>query len=46
MKKGIGKAYIALGIVSVLWGTTYIASRISAHAIPGLFVSGVRQFVS
>jgi drug/metabolite transporter (DMT)-like permease len=46
MKKGTGRAYIALGIVSVLWGTTYIASRISVHAIPGLFVSGIRQFVS
>jgi drug/metabolite transporter (DMT)-like permease len=46
MKKDLHKAYIALAIVSFFWGTTYIASRISALHIPGLFVSGVRQFIS
>jgi len=40
------KAYIALALVSFFWGTTYLASRISAHYMPGLFVSGVRQFIS
>jgi drug/metabolite transporter (DMT)-like permease len=46
MKREISKAYIALGIVSFFWGTTYIASRISAQHMPGLFVAGVRQFLS
>src|SRR5687768_10317230 len=46
MKKELQRAYIALAIVSFFWGTTYIASRVSALHIPGLFVSGVRQFVS
>src|SRR5437762_2988209 len=46
MKKDLNRAYIALGIVSFFWGTTYIASRIGAQHIPGLFVSGVRQFSS
>src|SRR5919112_1583528 len=46
MKKDLNRAYIALVIVSFFWGTTYIASRISALHIPGLFVSGVRQFIS
>jgi drug/metabolite transporter (DMT)-like permease len=46
MKKDLNKAYIALGIVSFFWGTTYIASRIGAQHMPGLFVSGVRQFTS
>jgi drug/metabolite transporter (DMT)-like permease len=46
MKKELSKAYIALGIVSFFWGTTYIASRIGAQHMPGLFVSGVRQFSS
>lgn len=46
MKKDLNKAYIALGIVSFFWGTTYIASRIGTQHIPGLFVSGVRQFLS
>jgi drug/metabolite transporter (DMT)-like permease len=46
MKKELHKAYIALGIVSFFWGTTYIAARIGAQHMPGLFVSGVRQFLS
>src|SRR3954469_19591053 len=45
-KKELQQAYLALAIVSFFWGTTYIASRISALHIPGLFVSGVRQFTS
>jgi drug/metabolite transporter (DMT)-like permease len=46
MKKDLHKAYFALGIVSFFWGTTFIASRIGAQHMPGLFVSGIRQFVS
>jgi len=46
MKKDLNKAYIALAIVSFFWGTTYIASRIGTQHIPGLFISGVRQFSS
>ena len=46
MKKDLHKAYIALGIVSFFWGTTFIASRIGAQHMPGLFISGIRQFVS
>ena len=46
MKKERRKAYIALAWVSFFWGTTYLASKISAQHIPGLFVAGVRQFVS
>ena len=40
MKKELHKAYFALGLVSFFWGTTYIASRIGAQHMPGLFVSG------
>ena len=46
MKSERNKAYLALAVVSFFWGTTYLASRISAQHIPGLFVSGVRQFIS
>src|SRR5882672_8336184 len=46
MKKELNKAYIALGLVSFFWGTTYIAARIGAQHMPGLFVSGIRQFLS
>jgi len=46
MKKETRKAYIALAMVSFFWGTTYLASKISAHYMPGLFVAGVRQAVA
>ena len=46
MKKELHKAYFALGLVSFFWGTTYIASKIGAENMPGLFVSGLRQFMS
>ena len=46
MKRELYKAYFALALVSFFWGTTYIASRIGAQHMPGLFVSGLRQFIS
>ena len=46
MKNGLTKAYIALGLVSFFWGTTYVASRVGAQQMPGLFMAGVRQFLS
>jgi drug/metabolite transporter (DMT)-like permease len=46
MNKELSKAYMALGVVSFFWGTTYIATRIGAQHMPGLFVSGLRQFLS
>lgn len=46
MKKETRNAYIALGLVSFFWGTTYIAARIGAQEMPGLYVAGIRQFLS
>jgi drug/metabolite transporter (DMT)-like permease len=46
MKKELTRAYIALGLVSFFWGTTYIASRVGAQHMPGFFMAGVRQFLS
>jgi drug/metabolite transporter (DMT)-like permease len=46
LKREIQKGYLALAVVSFFWGTTYIASRIGVQHMPGLFVSGVRQFSS
>ena len=46
MKKELQNGYIALIVVSFFWGTTYIASRIGVRHMPGLFLSGVRQFFS
>jgi drug/metabolite transporter (DMT)-like permease len=40
------KALIALAIVSFFWGTTYLASRIGAQEMPGLFLAALRQFIS
>jgi drug/metabolite transporter (DMT)-like permease len=39
------KAYIALIIVSIFWGTTYLASRIGVRHMHGLMLSGVWQSV-
>ena len=44
--KELNRAYIALGLVSFFWGTTFIASRVGAQHMPGLFLSGLRQFSS
>ncbi|MEP7372017.1 MAG: EamA family transporter [Chitinophagaceae bacterium] len=46
MAKELQKAYVALGVVSFFWGTTYIAARIGVQHMPGLFISGLRQFFS
>lgn len=46
MKKELQTGYIAVAVVSFFWGTTYIAARIGAQHMPGLFLSGVRQFSS
>ena len=46
MKKELTKAYIALALVSFFWGTTYVAARVGAQQMPGLFMAGVRQFLS
>lgn len=38
------KAYIALAIVCVFWGTTYLALRIGVQQFPPFLFSGIRQF--
>lgn len=40
------KAYIALGITSVIWGTSWVASKIGIRWIPGLEIAAIRQFVA
>ena len=45
-KRDSNRAYFALVIVSFFWGTTYIAARIGTQHMPGLFIAGVRQFLS
>ncbi|CAN5736892.1 drug/metabolite exporter YedA [soil metagenome] len=40
------KAYLALTATSIIWGTTWVASRIGVEDVPGLQVSYLRQFIA
>ncbi|MEO8763507.1 MAG: EamA family transporter [Ginsengibacter sp.] len=46
MKKEIRQGYVALGIVSVFWGTSYVASKIGSTYMPPVFLAGIRQFLT
>jgi drug/metabolite transporter (DMT)-like permease len=37
------KAYLALAVVCVLWGTTYLAIRVGVLTFPAFLFSGIRQ---
>ena len=39
------KAYIALGATSIIWGTTWVVSKIGVQKTPALEVAGIRQFI-
>ncbi len=40
------KAYLALSATSVIWGTTWVASKIAVEHVPGLQVSAIRQLIA
>lgn len=40
------KAYFALSLTSVLWGTTWVASKVAVQQAPGLQVAGIRQLTA
>jgi drug/metabolite transporter (DMT)-like permease len=40
------KAYLALTATSIIWGTTWVASRIGVQHVPALEVSYIRQFIA
>ena len=40
------KGYIALLLTSVLWGTTWVASKSALQFLPGLQLSYLRQFIA
>lgn len=46
MRKSNTNAYIALAIVSIFWGTTYLASRVGVRHIHGVMLAGIRQSVA
>jgi drug/metabolite transporter (DMT)-like permease len=39
------KAMIAVGLVCILWGTTWMASKIGVKHMPALQLSGLRHFI-
>lgn len=39
-------AYIAFGIVCVVWGTTYLAIRVAVETIPPLLLTGIRYLTA
>lgn len=40
------KAYGALALTSILWGTTWVASKFAVKGAPGLQVAGIRQLIA
>src|SRR5438552_976651 len=45
-KPRLRKAYLAWIIVCLVWGTTYLAIRISLETIPPLLMAGLRWIVA
>lgn len=43
---GKGKGYIALGITSIVWGTTWVASKIGVNEMPALQMAYIRQLIA
>jgi drug/metabolite transporter (DMT)-like permease len=39
-------AYFALGVVCIVWGTTYFALRVGVETFPPFLFSGLRQFMA
>ena len=40
------KSYIALAVTSIVWGTSWIASRIAVQQVPAFEVAAIRQFIA
>ena len=45
LPKGKTGGYIGLGITSLVWGTTWVASKIGVAEIPALQMASIRQFL-
>ncbi|MEI2747662.1 MAG: DMT family transporter [Ferruginibacter sp.] len=43
---GRGKGYFALSITSLLWGTTWVASKVGVMEMPALQMAYIRQFIA
>ncbi len=44
LPKGRAGGYAALGITSIVWGTTWVASKIAVTDMPALQMASIRQF--
>ena len=44
--KGTPKGYLALTTTCILWGTTWVASKVAVAEIPGLQLVYIRQFIA
>lgn len=40
------KGYIALSLTSILWGTTWVVSKIGIQEVPALQLTAIRQFLA
>lgn len=40
------KLLIAVILVAIVWGTTFLGIRVAVETIPGWFVAGIRQFIA
>jgi drug/metabolite transporter (DMT)-like permease len=40
------KAYIGLTLTSLIWGTTWVASKIGIQKVPALEIASIRQFIA
>jgi drug/metabolite transporter (DMT)-like permease len=45
-KQPNGKAYLALTATSILWGTSWVASKIAISELPALQLTYIRQFLA
>ncbi|MDN4164464.1 EamA family transporter [Cytophagales bacterium LB-30] len=46
MKKQLFWAYMAIGAICLIWGTTYLALRVAVETSPPFFFSAVRQSIA
>lgn len=40
------KLLIAVSILAIVWGTTFLGIRVAVETIQGCFVAGIRQFLA
>lgn len=46
INKSSAGGYFALATTSILWGTTWVASKVAVAQLPGLQVAYIRQFIA